>query len=119
MYKDQYGNYRQDYSLDLPDDDGESFWERGRLRYKKYFGFIRGFLGRGSSICPQKILLERWITELEPKVYAGTVPAWISYFYNEYCVRDQSRKYNARQCQNSQYGKWRYTCWPLLNSNMI
>ena len=56
-----------------------------------------------------EVLLERWITQVRQNIYAGTVPVWIMYFYNEYCVRDLGINYNARKCLDSSEGTWRYT----------
>ena len=54
-------------------------------------------------------LIERWVTETDQTypLYVGTVPLWITHFYNKYCMRDISRWYNAYKYRNLQPGEWR------------
>lgn len=56
-------------------------------------------------------LLERWILPISPQsqIYAGTVPVWIAYFYNQYCVKHfrAHKRYNAKMCRDSSNGWWK------------
>lgn len=91
MSRDSYGRPNGDYSLDTP---GWLF--HSKEGYGVQYGYGRRYERRqhySPYIIPNEQLLERWITELNDSypypIYAGTVPIWISYFYNQYCVRDQ------------------------------